>query len=378
MRKAGAAWLAVLLALCLTACGAAGRAVSQSDEVLTRDETMAGEGANQANDSPDRSEQAASEPVKLKIGLLGEMGQGEDSFFNQSAWSGLEKAEQEMGIAVKRLDSRTEAEYGANLEDFARERYDLVIVSGRDMTEALAEAAGKHPKLQIAVLDWWAETAAISGNDHMAVIRFDPVSAAYLAGIAAGMMTKTDQVGWIVGAGNERTAAAGYGYLAGVLDANPDAVILQMNVHSFSDQEQGRAAACQMAEEGADVLFHEAGSCGLGVIQGCQERQILAIGMDYDQSASAPEFVAASVVKQLEQAVLDVSRSCAEGKLESGILTYDLRNEGCDFLPAGDILPEEVLTALQTVKEQLMEGQIMVPNTREEFEAAYGDVYLLD
>ncbi|MDO5551350.1 MAG: BMP family ABC transporter substrate-binding protein [Lachnospiraceae bacterium] len=378
MRKAKTASLAVLLALCLTACGAAGRAVSQSDEVLARDETMAGEGANEGKDSPDRSKQAVSRQVKLKIGLLAEMGQEEDSFFNRSSWSGLEKAEQEMGIQVKRLDSRTVEEYGANLEEFARERYDLVIVSGRDMTEVFAEAAGKHPKLQLAVLDWGAETAAISGNDHMAVVRFDPVQAAYLAGIAAGMMTKTDQVGWIVGAGNEKTAAAGYGYLAGVLDANPDAMILQMNIHSFSDQEQGRAAACQMAEAGADVLFHEAGNSGLGVIQGCQESQIVAIGMDYDQSASAPEFVAASVVKQLEQAVLDVSRSCAEGKLENGILTYDLRNEGCDFLPAGDILPEEVLTALQTVKEELMEGQIMVPDTREAFEAAYGDVYLLD
>lgn len=378
MRKAGAALLAALLALCLTACGAAGRAVSQSDQVLTRDETIASQEADQVKGSSDRSQKTVSRQAALKIGLLAEMGQEEDSFFNQSAWRGLEKAKQEMGIQVKRLDSRTKEEYESNLEEFAGEQYDLVIVSGRDMTKAFEEAVRKHPKLQLAVMDWGAEAAAISGNDHMAVVRFDPVPAAYLAGIAAGMMTKTDQVGWIVGAGNEKTAAAGYGYLAGVLDANPDAAILQMNVHSFSDQERGRAAACQMAEAGADVLFHEAGDSGLGVIQGCQERQIMAIGMDYDQSASAPAFVAASVVKQLEQAVVDVSRSCAAGKLESGILTYDLKNEGCDFLPAGDILPEEVLTALQTVKEELMEGQILVPDTREAFEAAYGDVYLLD
>lgn len=408
MMKGKAVLSAVFLAFCLTACGAAGRTVSQSDEVLAKEEAVsdgrmahggqipenavseagrregtAAEEAERKGEKP--SEVSLEDPVtkepgqkSVKIGLLAEISQGDESAFNQKAWSGLKKAEQELGIRILRLDSATEADYAANLEAFVSERYDLVITSGQVVSKELLEASGKTSRTKLAVLDWNGNPDRISGEQHMMIVRFDPSQAAYLAGITAGMITRNNKVGWIVGDENARTATSGYSYLAGVLDANPKAVILQENIHSFQDKELGREAACRMAQEGADVLFSVAGSAGTGVIQGCGQSQIKAIGTDPDQSAAAADTVAASIVKQTEQAVLDVARSCAEGRLEGSVLTYDLRNEGCDFLPSDDILSEEVLTTLQTVKEKLKSGQITVPDTKETFEAAYGDVYLLD
>ena len=40
--------------------------------------------------------------------------------------------------------------------------------------------------------------------------------------------------------------------------------------------------------------------------------------------------------------------------------------------------PEEVLTAVEEVKEQIISGEIVIPTTSDAFEAAYGTVYELD
>lgn len=385
--------LAVFLALCLTACSAAGRSVSQSDEILTRDERAGGpEAGNGMSREPEgdsgkvfegktgengeTEETGGSEPA-VKIGFLADPAADQEGNFNQSVWDRLGKAEEELKIRVSRLDARSEESCRTNLENFAADRYDLVIASGQKHQKLLAEAAAKYPRMKIAALDW-IPSDGIQGADQMVIVQFDGAQAAYLAGVAAGMTTKTGTVGWITGEEDDREAALGYAYLAGVLDAAPEAVILQEKLHSFSEEKPGRAEVCRMAEEGADVVFYEAVEAGEGVTEGCQECGILAMGVGYDLRAPAPDMVAALVIKQIGQAAFDVAGSCAAGKLEQGVLTYDLRNEGCDFLPAGDLLSEKVLTALQMVKEKLTAGEITVPATKEEFEAAYGDGYPLD
>ena len=63
----------------------------------------------------------------------------------------------------------------------------------------------------------------------------------------------------------------GYGYCAGVLDANPDATILQYNANNFGDASGGKTAVNTMVTKGADVVFHAAGGTGIGVIDGCKE-----------------------------------------------------------------------------------------------------------
>ena len=43
-----------------------------------------------------------------------------------------------------------------------------------------------------------------------------------------------------------------------------------------------------------------------------------------------------------------------------------------------DLLPEDVITAVDEVKQQIIDGEIVVPNDQASFEAAHGEVYELD
>jgi basic membrane protein A len=170
----------------------------------------------------------------------------------------------------------------------------------------------------------------------------------------------------------------GYGYVAGVLDTNADCTVQQYNANSFADAAAGKSAATSMVTNGADVIFHAAGGTGLGVIEGCKESGIYAIGVDSDQSSLAPETILTSAMKRVDNACYDIAKECLEGNVTSGVITYDLASSGVDIAPTTDNLTDEMIAAVEDAKAKIISGEIAVPTTQADFEAKYGDVYELD
>ncbi|MEI3207470.1 MAG: BMP family ABC transporter substrate-binding protein [Lachnospiraceae bacterium] len=170
----------------------------------------------------------------------------------------------------------------------------------------------------------------------------------------------------------------GYGYCAGVLDANPDATILQYNANTFGDASGGKTAVNTMVTKGADVVFHAAGGTGIGVIDGCKENKIWAIGVDSDQSPLAPETILTSALKRVDNACYDATKKTILGTLEGGVETYDLAAGGVDIAPTTDNLSKDVLEKIEDAKKDIIAGDLVVPKNQEEFEEKYGDVYELD
>ena len=83
-------------------------------------------------------------------------------------------------------------------------------------------------------------------------------------------------------------------------------------------------------------------------------------------------------MKRVDNAVYDAVESLIAGTMESGIHTYDLSVGGVDIAPTQDLLTDEVIAAVEEVKTKIINGEVTVPSTKDEFEAAYGDVYQLD
>ena len=164
----------------------------------------------------------------------------------------------------------------------------------------------------------------------------------------------------------------GYGYCAGAIDANPDIEVLQTNANSFADTAAGKTAANNMIAEGADVIFHAAGGTGLGVIDACKEAGIWAIGVDSDQSSIAPETILTSALKRVDNACYDEAKAVVDGAFESGVKTYTLAEAGVDIAPTTDNLTEDIITAVNDVKESIMNGDVEVPKTKDDFESKYG------
>ena len=360
---------------------------ASSEEATEADtEEASSEEASSEEVSEAESEEASSEEdteaeteedidgTGFKIGMVTDVGGVNDGSFNQSAWEGLQRAGEAFGCEVKYIESKGDADYVPNIESFLDEDYDLIVCVGYMMADAVRDAAELYPDQKFAIID----DASNADLDNVTCMMFEQEQASYLVGLAAGYTTESNIVGFVTGAANETMNSFGYGYCAGVLDANPDATILQYNANNFGDASGGKTAVNTMVTKGADVVFHAAGGTGIGVIDGCKENKIWAIGVDSDQSPLAPETILTSALKRVDNACYDATKKTILGTLEGGIETYDLAAGGVDIAPTTDNLSKDVLEKIEDAKKDIIAGDLVVPKNQEEFEEKYGDVYELD
>lgn len=350
-KKILAITMAAVMTMALTACG----------------------GGNDASEDTAGDAAASGSGEGMKVGLITDVGGVNDGSFNQSAWEGLQRAMEELGIEANYLESATDADYVPNIETFIDEEYDLIISVGYMLADATKAAAEANPDSRFAIID-----DATIELDNVTCLMFKHEQASYLVGYVAGLMTETNNIGLVIGMANENMNKFGYGYCAGAMDANPEITIQQFNANSFADSATGKTNANTAITNGADIVFHAAGATGLGVIEACQEAGIYAIGVDSDQSGIAPDTIITSAMKRVDNAVYDAVESLIAGSLEGGIHTYDLSAGGVDIAPTQDLLTEEVIAAVEEVKTKIISGEIVVPATKDEYEAAHGDTYQLD
>lgn len=310
---------------------------------------------------------------EFKIGLITDVGGVNDGSFNQSAWEGLEKAGEELGVEVNYLESATDADYQPNMETFVDEDYDLIISVGYMLADATREAAEANPDTKFAIID----DSSID-LPNVTSLMFKAEQASYLVGYVAGLTTKTNNIGFVVGMTNETMNQFGYGYCAGAIDANPDITVQQFNANSFADSATGKTMANTAITNGADIVFQAAGATGLGVIEACQEAGVYAIGVDSDQSSIAPKTVLTSAMKRVDNAVYDAVQELIDDKLEGGVQTFDLAAGGVDIAPSQDLISDDVIKAVDEVKEKIISGDVVIPDNKDDFEAKYGNVYVLD
>ena len=348
---------------------------ASSEEASSEEESE--EASSEEASSEEETEAETEEDIDgtgFKIGMVTDVGGVNDGSFNQSAWEGLQRAAENFGCEVKYIESKGDADFVPNIESFLDEDYDLIIGTGYVMADAVRDAAELNPDQKFAIVD----DASNADLDNVTCMMFEQEQASYLVGLAAGYTTESNVVGFVVGQANETMNSFGYGYLAGVLDANPDATILQYNANSFGDASAGKTAVNTMVTKGADVVFHAAGGTGLGVIDGCKENGIWAIGVDSDQSSLAPETILTSALKRVDNACYDATKKAILGTLEGGVATYDLAAGGVDIAPTTDNLSKDVLEKIEDAKKDIIAGDLVVPKNQEEFEEKYGDVYELD
>lgn len=347
---------------------------ASSEEASSEEAT---EAESEETSSEEETEAETEEDIDgtgFKIGMVTDVGGVNDGSFNQSAWEGLQRAGEAFGCEVKYIESKGDADYVPNIESFLDEDYDLIVCVGYMMADAVRDAAELYPDQKFAIID----DASNADLDNVTCMMFEQEQASYLVGLAAGYTTESNIVGFVTGAANETMNSFGYGYCAGVLDANPDATILQYNANNFGDASGGKTAVNTMVTKGADVVFHAAGGTGIGVIDGCKENKIWAIGVDSDQSPLAPETILTSALKRVDNACYDATKKTILGTLEGGVETYDLAAGGVDIAPTTDNLSKDVLEKIEDAKKDIIAGDLVVPKNQEEFEEKYGDVYELD
>ena len=324
--------------------------------------------------SPAPVETPADEPAveetadAMKISMVTDVGGVKDQSFNQSAWEGLEKAKAELGVEVGYIESKQDADYEPNLETLVDGENDLIWGVGFKMADAIAAAAGNYPDQKYAIIDFdYGDTTP----ENVLGVLFKEEEPSYLVGLIAGKMSKTNKIGFIGGMDVPVINRSRFGFLAGVKAANPDAVVDVQFVNAFNDPAKGKAVANQMYASGVDIIFHAAGDSGNGAIEAAKEQNKWVIGVDRDQNDLAPDNVISSAVKRVDNALFMVAKDLKDGNFAGGTtLIFGLAEGGVDIAATtSKNVPADILEYVEAEKQKIINKEIMVPGTEEDYNA---------
>ena len=302
---------------------------------------------------------------KITVAMITDVAGVNDQSFNQSAWEGLQRAEKELGIEVKYLESKQDSDYATNIETLVDEDVDLILGVGMKLAEAIKEGAELYPEQNFVLVDEELKDAS-----NVKSILFKAEESAYLAGLIAGKTTKTNNVGFIGGMELPVIDTFKYGFMAGVKAANPDAKVQSQYANSFTDQAKGKAIANQMYSNGADIVFTCGGDVGTGAIEAAKENGKKAIGVDQDQNSLAPENVITSAMKNIDVSVEEMLSKVVDGSYKGGeVIINTLAMNGVGIAPTSNKnVPPDVLEYVAKEAEKVKSGEVKVPATKEEFE----------
>lgn len=328
---------------------------------------LAGCGDNAPAQASSSGPAASSGTKPLLVGVVFDSGGRGDKSFNDSAYRGLQKAEKDLGVQEKTIDSKSEKDYGPNLDAMAEAGCDLVFAVGYSQADALKQVAPKYPNVKFAIID----TDTVVAPNVRSIV-FDEEQGSFLAGYLAALMDKTGKIGFVGGMTGDLIHKFEAGYRAGALTVNPNIQVTAKYTESWDDSALGKAAAATLFGDGADVVYHAAGRCGRGVIDAAQEAGKYAIGVDSDQDDIAPGTVLTSMIKHVDNAVYQTIEDVKDGKFEAGTKRYDLKSNGVglsDFKFTKDKIGQANIDKVNAVADQIKDGKILVPSKLEDVDA---------
>ncbi|MFN8421607.1 MAG: BMP family protein [Anaerolineae bacterium] len=206
-------------------------------------------------------------------------------------------AAQEAGeIEYKYIDN---IGYTGDMESVLRKAADedspaLIIGDGFGNEEATRAVAADYPNIAFA---FGSELGPTEPNFSV----FDNWihEPAYLCGLIAGKITKSNIVGVVAAMSIPEVNRLVNAFEQGALEANPDVKIRVTYINSFFDPATAKEAALAQIDAGADVLYAER----FGVIEAAQERDVLVFGNMSDQNELAPDNVVTGPVWSMRPTV---------------------------------------------------------------------------
>lgn len=296
---------------------------------------------------------------EYKIGILmSETGLGDDSF-NDSAFRGLERARDELGVLFDYKEA-PDGDSEEKLTALVEEKNDLVIGLGFTAQEPLEKIAKKYPKQQFLLID------AVSELPNIASITFKEHEGSFLVGMAAAMASRSNTLGFIGGEDAEVIHHFEQGFIQGARHVKPDIKILTEYAGSFSVAELGGKIAESQINKGADFIYPAAGFTGYGALQKAQEKRVHAAGVDSDQFFVAEKAIVTSMLKNIDVAVYDIAKILKEkGKIEQHSFVLGLAENGVGLAELRAFpFSEEQKKALIAAKDEIIAGDITVNSTK--------------
>ena len=326
-----------------------------------------GDDAAETQEGSGTAQTETGEAQPIRVGLVTDVGQLNDRGFNQLAYEGVQRAEQELGIEARVIESQSDADYVPNLTALAEDGYELIVSVGYAQGDAVAEVAPNFRNSTFVIID--VDQQTLRGRPENVVgLMFKEEEVGYLAGYLSALVAADDagdggaqEPPTISSVGGHKEPPVDRfiaGYQAGAKAAVPGIRLLNAYSQDWDDLARCKEIALEQIGRGSQVVFQVAGGCGLGALDAAEERDVWGVGVDADQSFLG-DHILTSAMKRVDEAVFQEIRKHVEGDWASGInVILGLEDGGVGLGTISPRVAPEHVEAVERVREQIVSGEI--------------------
>lgn len=295
---------------------------------------------------------APAAPLKIAFAYIGPVGDGGWTFAHDNGRKAVEK---EFGGKV--VTSFTES-----------------VPEGPDAERVIRDMAGQGNKLIFGTTFGYMDYMLKVAEDHKDV-RFEHATGyktapnlrtydsrtyegAYMAGIIAGGMTKSNVLGVVGSVPIPEVVRNINSFTLGAQSVNPKVRTKVVWVNKWYDPPKETEAAQSLLNGGADVLFQNTDSNA--VLQTAEKAGKYAFGWDSDMTAYGPKAHLASAIINWAPYYIKATRDALEGTWTTGQAWWGVKEGAIDIVSISDKVPAELKTKVETVKAGLKEGSFSI------------------
>lgn len=218
-------------------------------------------GCGGANTDTDIKAESISKDKTYKVAMICDSSIS-DGGWGAACYNAMISAAEEKGFEAQYSDGLETADFASSMRSYADLGYDLIFAPGNQYSDAVKEVAADYPDVNFALLNGAFE------SDNVVSILPDAKQIGYMAGALAGLMSKTNSIGFIGGVELDTTKTKLSCYEAAAKAVNPSINVSSAYAGSFSDTAKGMEIANTMINtNNVDVMFGDASAVDSGARQ---------------------------------------------------------------------------------------------------------------
>ncbi len=292
------------------------------------------------------------EPLKIAFAYVGPVGDGGWSFAHDNARKALEK---EFGdkIVTSFVESVPEsADAERVLRDMAGQGNKLIFGTTFGYMESMLKVAADNKEVK------FEHATGYKTADNLRTYDSRTYEGAYMAGVIAGAMTKTNTLGVVGSVPIPEVIRNINSFTLGAQSVNPKIKTKVVWVNEWFSPPKETEAATSLINGGADVLFQNTDSPA--VLKTAQEKGKRAFGWDSDMTAYGPKAHLASSIINWTPYYIKATNDVLEGKWATGQSWWGVKEGAIDIVSIAEDVPAETKAKVEEVKKGLTDGSFSI------------------
>ena len=293
------------------------------------------------------------EPLKIAFAYVGPVGDGGWTFAHDNGRKAIEKefGDKVLTSFVENVPESADAE--RVIRDMAGQGNKLIFGTTFGYMEPMLKVAPDFKDVK------FEHATGYKQADNLRTYDSRTYEGAYMAGVIAGKMTKTNTLGVVGSIPIPEVIRNINAFTLGAQSSNPKVKTKVVWVNSWFDPPKETEAATSLMNGGADVLFQNTDSPA--VLKAAEAKGKRAFGWDSDMTAYGPKAHLASAVINWGPYYIKATKEALEGKWTGGTGAWWGVKEGAiDIVSIAEDVPAETKAKVEEVKKGLADGSFVI------------------